>query len=521
MSAPPLGGAAPAGTHVERAARSGALSLAGALVSAVAGVALTAVVTNGFDRATAGTVFALTSLFLIVTGVVQLGTEVGLVRALPVALVRGEPWRVRAVLRTALVPVAVLSLVAAAAGVLLDGTVAGLAVPGTGQEGARQVLVLALALPAAALLNAALAATRGLRTMRPTVVVEALGRSVVQLAAVAAVAALGLGPVAAVAAWSLPYALALVAAALWLAALLRRRARGRPPEGAAVPGPRAEAGEFWRFTAPRALGTVSQVLLKRADVVLVAALRSPAEAALYAAATRFVVLGQLGVQALQQSLSPQLAALFAAGDTAGVREVYRAATAWSMMLAWPVYLACAVLAPELLTLFGEGYDEVAPVVVVLCTAMLAATACGAVDTVLLMSGGAWRSLANNSAALVVNLVLNVVLIPRYGAVGAGAAWAASILLRNALPLVQVWTLHRISPLGRQTAVVGLSAGLLLGVVPALVRWATGSGAVVLGALVVGGLVHLLVLARHREELQLAALAGALRRRGARAGRGRG
>ena len=222
----------------------------------------------------------------------------------------------------------------------------------------------------------------------------------------------GWGATGVVIAWTLPYVAGLAVTVVWLGALLRRRDQPRCERlvGAVRgdcfgPTSRAEVRRaFWRFTGPRALGTVAQMALKRLDIVLVAALRSPAEAALYAAATRFVVVGQLGVQALQQSLSPQLSALFAAGDSDGVRDVYRAATAWTMLLAWPMYLVIAVLAPELLALFGDGYSDVASVVVLLSLAMLAATASGAVDVVLLMSGHTWLSLGNNVGAMIVNVV---------------------------------------------------------------------------------------------------------------------
>ena len=292
-------------------------------------------------------------------------------------------------------------------------------------------------MPVAAVFNVVLAGTRGLGTMAPTVAVDSLGRAAVQLVAVAVVQVLGWGALAVIVAWSTPYALGLVVAVMWLAALLQYRPPGEPGRADGAPTGRVSAGAFWRFTAPRALGTTSQLVLKRADIVLVAALASPAEAALYAAATRFVVVGQLGVQALQQALGPHVSARFADNDLAGARALYRATTAWAMLIAWPIYLLCASLAPQLLGLFGPGYSDVSTVVVLLSLAMLVATACGAVDTGAADVRHTWLSLCNNMFALMLNLCLNLVLIPAYGALGAGVAWTISILVRNLLPLVQI------------------------------------------------------------------------------------
>ncbi len=206
-------------------------------------------------------------------------------------------------------------------------------------------------------------------------------------------------------AWALPYPIALVVAGTWLMFLMRRSHRKAKSLGESDrPADVNMASQFWRFTAPRGVATIAQTLLKRSDIILVAALSSTKEAALYAAATRFVVFGQLAVQALQQALAPQMSATLARADHDAAQDMYRTTTAWAMALAWPVYIASAVLAPWILTIFGPQYSQAAGVVVVLSLAMLAATASGSVDTVLLMAGRSWLSLMNTGVALVVNLV---------------------------------------------------------------------------------------------------------------------
>ena len=58
------------------------------------------------------------------------------------------------------------------------------------------------------------------------------------------------------------------------------------------------------------------------------------------------MLGQLFVQSVQQALSPQLSALFARGETRAANSVFQAATLWSMIAAWPLYLVMAGFAPD-------------------------------------------------------------------------------------------------------------------------------------------------------------------------------
>ena len=52
-------------SHLGRLVRGGALNMAGAAISAVAGFVLVVLITNGYDKTTAGVLFSASSLFLV------------------------------------------------------------------------------------------------------------------------------------------------------------------------------------------------------------------------------------------------------------------------------------------------------------------------------------------------------------------------------------------------------------------------------------------------------------------------
>lgn len=504
-------------------ARAGGLNVAGAVIGSVGGFLLTGAMTNVMTPAQAGTVFATTTAFLIVVAITQLGTESGMVRWLPAKIATDRVDQVPAILRAGLVPVLLISATAAALIWWQAPLFARLAVRGHDlDEVAAQVRMLAPFIPVAAGLNVVLAATRGFRDMRPTVVVESLGRSLLQLLTVVGALWLGARGVGVVFGWAIPYLVALIGGLAWLAVLIRRvRRRVRSASGTSgmeserlpvAAGHRSPWREFWGFTAPRAIATTSQTLLKRSDIVLVAALRSPAEAALYTAATRFVTLGQIGVQAIQQALAPQLSAMFAKGQTEQAQDVYQTATAWSMMVAWPIYITCAVLAPTVLLFFGSGYAQASTVVILLSLAMLLAVASGAVDTVLLMSGRSGLSLLNMAVALGLNIGLNLVLIPRMGITGAGLSWMISIVVRNVLTVYQVRRYLRMGPVGPATVRVAIAATLSFGLLPS-VMMIFGASQWVVAVLLVAGLPgYAAILWRSRNLLHLSTFKQVLRRR---------
>jgi O-antigen/teichoic acid export membrane protein len=101
--------------------------------------------------------------------------------------------------------------------------------------------------------------------------------------------------------------------------------------------------------------------------------------------------------------------------------------------------------------------------------MLVSTACGMVDMLLNMAGRTSWTLANSLAALTVMVVVDLLLIPRMGILGAGIGWAAAILTNNALPLSQLVRTLGLHPFGRATLSAGALTVACFGVLPLLAR----------------------------------------------------
>ena len=286
------------------------------------------------------------------------------------------------------------------------------------------------------------------------------------------------------------------------------RARARNPVTGGSGVGNATASGFWRFTGPRAVANLAQITIQRIDIVLVAIILGPAQAAVYTAATRFLVVGQFANTALNQSAQPRFAELFAVDDRRGANVIYRATTAWLIVLTWPLYLLAVIYGPEVLSIFGHSYRAGHLVMVILGLTMLVATACGQVDMVLITTGRSSWSLANGLTAVVLNVGLDLLLIPRYGIAGAAIGWAVAIIVTNLTPLAQLAISIRLNPFGRGTLIAAGLALLSFGVIPLVLRAALGAGAAVsVGAVLAGCVVQVAGLWWFRDSLRLAALPG--------------
>lgn len=415
--------------------RRGVAGVAAAVAGAGGQFLLVVVVTRGVDAGTAGVLFSTTTLCLMTATVLRLDAGNGLVYL----LARSSGVRFRHVLSpivasAVLVSVAVYGLADDIAHILLPGA------PGV----ASALRVLAVALPVVTCADVLVAATRGHGAMRPTVLLSGLLQPGAQFLLTGTAAVLGAPAPLLAAAWAVPYLPVLVLSALWL------RRRGHRPET-------TSAREFWRHVAPRAVGGAAQAVFQRLDIVIVAMLAGAAQAAVYTAATRFKVVGQLVNQGLAQAAQPDLVRAMADGDLRRARVLYQRTTAWLVVLTWPVWLGYAALSPWLAAVFGEQYRHGTAVALVLAVTMMAATAAGMVDVVLIAAGHTTASMAYVLAAITVTVAVDVTLVPSLGAPGAALGWSAGVLTKNLLPLTHLSHRYGLHPFGPHTLPTRLPA----------------------------------------------------------------
>ena len=479
-------------------ARSGIANLIGAAYGAAVNLVLLVLIARALSTHDAGVVFATTSLFVLVEAAARLGVDVSIVHFLAGARARNRGADVVRYLRTGLIPVVVVGAVASlvlalAAPAILAAVLRQAPVP----HGRALMATLAAGIPLAAAYDVALGGTRGLGAVRPTVALERILRPTLQVLFVGAALVLGGGPLAVVSAWVGPYAVVAALSGVWLRRLLPDGTSQRRGEGP------ADSAGFWSFTLPRGLAAIAQIALQRLDILLVAGMRGAAAAAVYTAATRFVVVGQLGNQAISYAVQPRLAGLVALRDLDSARRLFRLSTVWLVALTWPLFLVVAVAAPLILDILGGGYHSGRTVMLLLAGAMLVGSASGLVDIVLITLGKTRWNLADTAVAFAINVTLNLLLIPRLGITGAALAWAASIVVGNVTALVQVGRRFRLLPFSWLSALVAALAAVCFGALPASAAATFGLNALVLVASVgVGSAVYLAALYRLRRDLHL-------------------
>ena len=188
-------------------------------------------------------------------------------------------------------------------------------------------------LPAAGVVLVLLSGTRGFGDDGPDAwLVDKLGRPFVQVAAglalivVAGAATANHGLIAL--SWALPQLLGAVVGLWWLwGLLLKAERRDRRTNGRRRSRPTTVlADKFWRFTAPRGMAGIFQIVVLWLNTLLVGRLDSTRSAGIFNAATRYITAGLMVGVAIQQVAGPKLSELMAQRSWDRARGVYQTTT---------------------------------------------------------------------------------------------------------------------------------------------------------------------------------------------------
>jgi polysaccharide transporter, PST family len=179
-------------------------------------------------------------------------------------------------------------------------------------------------------------------------------------------------------------------------------------------------GDSW----PLLIGGLTAMLYMRLDVVMLAVMKGTAETGIYGAATRLSELWYFLPMALTASLQPVLFGLRQTDSAqyhARLRQTYTGLGWLAVAVAIGV---SAIATPLCTTLFGPTYQAVGAVLSVHVWAAVPVFLGVASSSYLVAENLGKISMYRTTLGLLANVILNLALIPGYGALG--AAWATLI-----------------------------------------------------------------------------------------------
>jgi len=188
------------------------------------------------------------------------------------------------------------------------------------------------------------------------------------------------------------------------------------------------------------------LVMSRVDLILLGTLKGASAAGIYAIAARAAEFVPFFLVAVNTAMGPKISRLFHMGEH---EKLQRLATASARRLMWitlPLALLMIALAHPLIRFFyGERFLDGATALQILVVAQFFTIASGPVGIILNMTGHAGLSARALASGALLNVLLNILLIPRFSYTGAATATAISIACCNGLRWYWVRSHLRIKP----------------------------------------------------------------------------
>lgn len=181
-----------------------------------------------------------------------------------------------------------------------------------------------------------------------------------------------------------------------------------------------------------------QLIIDASSTVVLGAWASPADVGIFVVANRAAALTSFVLMGVNSISAPKFAALFEQGDLVTLDRIARNSTKLMALAAAPCLLACLLFPARIMGLFGPQFAAGAPVLVVLALGQYINVATGSVGFLLMMCGYETAYRNNFVACTVLSLLLNALLVPRYGVLGAAAATGTTLAVQNVIAAVLVW-----------------------------------------------------------------------------------
>jgi O-antigen/teichoic acid export membrane protein len=188
------------------------------------------------------------------------------------------------------------------------------------------------------------------------------------------------------------------------------------------------------FSLPITISDLAHYLFRWIDTFLLSIYRTPAEVGIYNAALRTTLLLSLFAVSVNALYAPIIADHFHHGRKVEIEALSRILVRWSVTIAIPIVFIMSILSKEILLFWGPEFLIGSKSMIILSFGQLLFVISAFLAFTLLMDGQNYLEVGNTIAVVVLNVLLNIVLIPGFGITGA----AISMFIGQAFGLLLRW-----------------------------------------------------------------------------------
>ncbi len=188
--------------------------------------------------------------------------------------------------------------------------------------------------------------------------------------------------------------------------------------------------DWVHYSLPILFISSTQLVMNYADIIMIGTMLDTTQAGIYAAASRLATLATFGLILVNMIFAPYISELYHQNKPNDLQHLTTLGVRMASSFALPVCFCLWLFGDKLLAFFGNEFMAGHASLALLTAGGLVNVISGSVGFIMSMTGHQRQAAHFFAASSILNIILNLVLIPLFGIEGAAFATATSMVLWN-------------------------------------------------------------------------------------------
>lgn len=376
-------------------------------------------------------------VFWIMVSVSSSGVGSGLIRKISDAIGKDEEKRIPAMIQSSLITTVPFSILISAI-VFLSADIIATHIF-SNSSASSTIRIFALAVPFQVVYNSFSGLVKAFQEMRYHALVDSIIRSIFTLVGTVFVLSLG---------YNLYGALVIqLGAAVLSSILILYFAEYKVfPTLKRTSGIKQEGKELIQYSYPLFLSGIIGLVMSWTDTILLGVFSTVSAVGVYNAAYPTAQLLKVIPNSLGQMLFPQVSEKYGEGEKEKSKLLASTALKWTFVTSFPAVILMVLFSNQIIgLLFGETFSSGAQAMAILGSAYFIQSMSSHTGSYIKSEDETKISFYNSIGAAILNIILNVYMIPRYGTTGAALATSISMTIMAIVSVIEVKYWYNIQP----------------------------------------------------------------------------
>ncbi|MGD7053947.1 flippase [Sutcliffiella horikoshii] len=187
-----------------------------------------------------------------------------------------------------------------------------------------------------------------------------------------------------------------------------------------------------KFSLPLLFTGVVIIITQNVDKYMIGYMIDAKNVGVYRMAIQFGTVSSIALLSVNTIFSPIISGLYFDNRISELKKMYQITTKWITIINLMIFGMILIFSKDIMRIGGEEFTEGAMALIIISIGQVVNSIVGSVGIINTMTGSPKLELYSGSVAMVLNVILNLFLIPIYGINGAAFATAIALLTNSML-----------------------------------------------------------------------------------------